>query len=483
MENKPPYIDDFLSTKLGNLSALPHNDTWAILHKSIMHLKHPIDASLNTIFKDLEAAPNTQFSKNFISELPQNIHAIDFSLFQKLEKIEALPYPQTWQNIQNEITSKRKKRYFIWLWFLPLIALLCFCLPFFNSNKIEKQQLVKNENNIQNKLSKVEELKAGNNQFITENRKYILEKNVQYTPKLKTTNNKTYSTITNYSNSNDDGANFDNYTMYPININYILLPYPKFNLDTLEYIKTNKMAKNNYPQKKLSPFSFSIMGGYTNAQTISSKIKTDNVHKDALSLFESTTGKNNNGQQYSLMAGYRFKRYIDFKIGLNYMQINASNIVQYIYNQVPLYNAKGEIFAYGTRPNNISPQVNQKAVNKAIAINIPIQVFTMISELNKLSIWGGVGAEFNIDSRNKVELFSFENGRMETLSSQQYQWNKTIPSAQLLLNYQYKPQWHLLFQLQTTYQTNNYFIDNIHYRKNSIIPSFKIGIQFNPLKK
>ena len=484
MENKSKHIDDFLDTKLGNFSAMPYSEIWHVIKNNIQQLNHPIDAGLNIVLSNLEESPNTYFSKNFIAELPQKINVIDFALHQSLSQLEPLPNEKIWNNISKEITPKRKRRFIAWLWFLPLFA---FILIGYNAfNYILKQEI--STKNISTLFLNKKQKKETTNSTLLSNQNYEI---LPY-PALKKTKKKLIPNGKNHT-PNSELYNTEIRPLNPlfllsevdatllIPLNYRIFTFEKNIKDTLEYFKIEKLNKTKLLPKKLSPFSFSIMGGYLNSSTINYQIKTENVHKDALTLFENTTGKSSNGKQYSLLAGYRYKRFIDFRIGLNYMQLNAANNVQYIYNQVPLYNAKGEIFAYGTRPNNSSPQVNQKAVNKTKNLSIPIQVSTMLMQTNKISVWGGFGAEFILQKNNNVQLFSFDNGQMETLSSNQLKTQKIIPNAQILFNYQYKPQWHFLFQIQTAYQSKNYYIDQIHYQKTELLPALKFGLQFNPL--
>lgn len=508
MEDNKNHIDDFFLNRLQDVEA----DADIASRLNIFHSLHPTDLALHDLLNSAEIDIDNSIKTGIFTALQNTAHPIDSALHDNLRNLQSEPV----QAVPLPIQSDKKKRRIAFWWAIPLV-LSILAVGYFiqkdllslveNNPNNSNSNTTQNSENIEENTSKLNseitsksssELNSNknlssnenieNNSFQSENLKNNSSIN-KYPKKDNSTSNNLFNQIQKNSNSklNDPNSKLDNYKGNTSYNDEEIIQYLRFSKlypfkIPLEFEATiGKISPPiKYPEKGfISPFGIGFGIGYQQESILSTKTKTENLHKDFVNNFKNSSNKKRSGIHMFFIADYQIGNRIKVRTGANYSSTSVTTRFDYVYDNVPLYNPDGSIKGYFTRPQQGSPQVHQDITTSSSSFSIPVQVLYKLFSSEKLSIWTGGGMQLNTMHKKYSKVFSFgEEGLIDIHKSG---LSKLQGNYSIQMHYKLKAAWSLQFIAQSNYQNEYVEFEGVRMYGNSIIPSFNIGLVYNPI--
>lgn len=508
MEGNKNHIDDFFLNRLQNVEA----DADIASRLSIFHSLHPTDLALHDLLNSAEPDIDKSLKVGIFSAVLNAPHPIDSALHDNLRNLQSEPI----QTVPLPIQSDKKRRRIAFWWTIPLVLSILAAGYFIQNDSVslvENNPNNSNTNTAQNSET-IENNTSKSNSEITSKSSSELNSDMSLSSNENIENNSFQSeennsntTVNKYpQKGNSTSNNLSNQLQKNSNSELI---YPKTKLDNyransnynyeeiIQYLSFSKLFPFNipfefespigkisppikYPEKGfISPFGIGFGIGYQQESSLSTNTKTENLHKDFVNNFKNSSNKNRSGIHLFFITDYQIGESIKVRTGANYSNSSVTTRFDYVYDNVPLYNPDGSIKGYFTRPQQGSPQVHQDITTSSNSFSIPVQVLYKLFSGEKLSIWTGGGMQLNTMHKKSSKVFSF--GEEGLIDIQKSGLSKLQGNFSIQMHYKLKAAWSLQFIAQSNYQNEYVEFEGVRMYGNSIIPSFNIGLVYNPI--
>lgn len=464
MENKNSHIDDFFEKQLCQLEGMADNVAMEAIFKHLDHTEHPIDFALNKGLSDYAIEPTSlSFSDNLGSDLP----IIDLALYRQLKAYEATP------DKAFNFEPVRKKRRFLWLFFLFVTAAGIGTLSWFNKEKTPAKDVITETNSAENQIRQQSTVTIESNkkQKLNISDKVIAKNRNKQSAYINLPEEIIVFKENRESNIIEDDASEKHLGL----IN--LVPF-KSQLNFEALLNVPLKTRPYGPIYKVAPFSFILQTGAISEIGCGNTILNENQHKDAETLFNESTGRYRTGKNYSLSIDYKIGSKIKINTGVVYSSSSNTSTLDYYYTDIPVYDSVGVLRGYLTRPPSSSNHTEAEVKNNSQSIAIPISVQYNLIQLRKMGIWLGAGFQFAMQRQINGQYFDFKTEQMMT-SNQNFS-RGILPQMSIGFRYPITDKWQLTSQFQMSRQQLTFNLKESSFRRVELIPSMNIGLIFTP---
>jgi hypothetical protein len=502
LANKDQHIDHFLNTKLQDYQSMPDGDAWDKIQAHVHHLGHPVDQVLYTHLSELSENPDESAMHPILASASDKQEQVDQALHTHLSMLESLPDKSFYEAAISSVQSgKRKKRRFALLLLILLGGILSLTYTLIK-NPGKETVSVNHENsgsmnepgNNEPKQSSQKDQVPGstqNQEDVSEGKDKINpETAIQFPPSRSGSGEQSRRSTKDQRSrlaQNKQALRKDLLSAWHTEIldhedEDVQLDLHMYHLFPAIYETDLELAHKKdrpplLPKKRLSPFSLHIQMGLASERTINSRLKTGNIHRDALDNYQQANGPGRNGDVFSIQAGYRFGRFM-IKTGCQYSMTSSSSTFTYVYTDIPVY-YRDTLKGYFKRPANQSPHIDEKIKNSTSTIAVPVQVYARIFERRKFSVWAGLGSDLILQRTVKGSLFSFDEEMLKSFRTTTK--TKISPHISFYGQYHLSPGIAFTGNIQLSRLSSKMVFDHAEYVRTEILPSLRFGILFTPI--
>ncbi len=459
MENKNTDIES-LFDKLHSFEVEPNANAW---HNIQDNINYGLDGLYENLH-EIEIEPDKK-SEVFLFEHLGFNNPIDLFLNDNLSELEVDP-----EKSLNDIIPQNRNRKKALVLFISLIAAVV--LGILTLNQTETDQVNKTSEKVSSEylLNENSSLSnSPNSQSPAIKMPFIKRENstIKLNDKFRINEESTADMSVYFPEDIDE----INSKIYPVKneINYPFEP-----LQQAEYRKVKL-------DKKLLPKFFQIVGGlgFQNQQLKNVQIENaEYQHKDAIDNYWKSTGKNILGIQLSAGISFNLSEKFYWRTSFQYQYMQSNNEFVYSYTDIPVYGIDGKIIGYFKRPLSASPSINQTIKTTKQTVNMPIEAFYKIFNLNKNTVYAGLGLNIELSNQFKSSDFSFAKEELSLLKIKAA--HKLSPSLSLQYHYQINSQMKMILQIDGRKTNSIANFDESKFKSSYFNSSISIGFSFIP---
>lgn len=456
MENKIPDIES-LFYKLHSFEAEPNDSAWVVIQDK---LNMGLDDLLEDL-KEIEIEPDKKSEVFILAHLGFH-NPVDVFLNDRFGSLEIDP-----EKSLDEIIPKNRNRRKAIVLFLSLIAIAIISMLTFEAEESNKTtEKVESKIQVDEKypLSKLHNSQSS----ASESQSQIREKT---TIRLNKKHSTSAALTADLISILPEDFGEVNSKIYPIKNT---INYP---LESIHMVGFRKMKLN----KKPLPQIFQIVGGigFQNQRLRNVQIENSEFqHKDAIDNYWRSTGKNILGVQFSAGISFNLSKKFYCRTSIQYQYMQSSNEFDYSYTDIPIYGIDGKIIGYFKRPISTSPRVNQDIKTTKQTVNMPVEAFYKVLNLNKTKVYAGLGLNIELNNQFKSSDFSFSKEDLSLLKIKTK--HKLYPSLSFQYHYQINSQMKMILQIDGTKSSAVANFDGSTYHSTYFNSSISIGFSFIP---
>lgn len=459
MENKNQDIESMFD-KLHSFEAEPNDSAWGVIQDK---LNMGLDDLLEDL-KEIEIEPDKK-SEVFILEHLGFHNPVDVFLNDRFGSLEIDP-----EKSLDEITPKNRKRRKAIVLFLSLIA--AAIISMFTLYQTEIDQSNKTNEKVESNIQVDEKYplsKLHNSQSSASERLSQIRENptIGLNQKHSTSAVLTADLISILPEDIGDA----NSKIYPIKNT---INYP---LESINMVEFRKIKLKKKPLHQIFQFYGGL--GFQNQQLRNVHIENAEFqHKDAIDNYWKSTGKNILGVQFSAGISFILSKKFYCRTSMQYQYMQSSNEFDYSYTDIPIYGIDGKIIGYFKRPLSSSPRVNQNIKTTKQTVNMPIEAFYKVLNLDKAKVYAGLGLNIELSNQFKSSDFSFSKEELSLLKIKTK--HKLYPGLSFQYHYQINSQMKMILQIEGTKTNSIADFDESKFKSSYFNSSISIGFSFIP---